>query len=620
MRYLFNSLILMIFFVAAGCSTSDINTRINHLILQNNQVDALNIVNQQIKQNPNDPNIYYQKSKILFSLEQYDEATEAINHSLVLKPGIPEYRFEAGKNYYFIGDYFNSINQFKSAILLDANFIQAYYYLALCYHKVGKKEDAEKLLKIVIDIEPLYFDALLLQSELKFKIIQTDDESLNQILALTEVLQLNPGSITGNILLSDLYFQSGNSFKAKQVLEKTFKENPDSKDLIKKLAEYYFNSGLYGQAEALIESFESFDKSLEVLLTRIRYYTKKDSDYDSKLSKLMKAFPENPELYFIQGLNSFDQNDLVAAESSFQKVLSLKPDYAEAYLYLSRISENQKDIISEQFYIEKAFSINPQNRDILSSYLELIYNSGDMIELESVINKYDADLTYFHSKFYQAVVYKSRGDVGKALSLFNMISTGGYSFRVETQLADMDIEKGYYQSAEKRLNLILKESPNLLDAVLTKAKLLFRTQKIADVIVFLKQYESISRAKGAIHLLLSDALMQSGQIESAIKMLNSAFDLWPEHVEIAQVLSVLLETQGQLSAAIRILEPLQSFEHKFNQLFHYRLVGLYLKTGQQQKMQDYLLRYNIKKELSFQTSYLSNFIFKRLNTCYKSKE
>jgi tetratricopeptide (TPR) repeat protein len=617
MRYLFNSLILVIFLIAAGCSTSDFDTKINHLILQNNQEVALNLVNQQIKKNSENPTLYYQKSKILLSLERYGEAIKAINHSLVLKPGIPEYRFEAGKNYYFSGDYFNSISQFKSAVFLDADLIQAYYYLALSYHKVGKTEEAVKFLNIVINIEPLYFDALLLQSELKFQIIQTDDEAMKQILALNEVLKLHPGSIAGNILLSDLYFQSGNSFKAKQVLEKSYEVNPHNGTLVKKLAEYYINSGLYDRADKLVDGFESADKTLDVLSVRISYYTKKDTDYSFKLAQLLKEFPENPELQFIQGLSLFDQKEFVAAESSFQKVLSLKPDFAEAYLYLSRISEHQKDIASEQFYIEKAFSINPQNRDILFKYLEMIYNSGDMIELENIINKYDAELEYSYSKFYQAIIYKSRGNYSKALSLLKIVSNSEYSFRVETQLADMDIERGYYQSAEKRLNLILKESPSLLDAILTKAKLLFRTQKIADVITFLKQFESVQRAKGAIHLLLSDALMQSGQIETAIEVLNSAYDMWPEHVEIAQVLSVLLETRGQLKAAIRILEPLQSFEHKFNQLFHYRLVGLYLKTEQQQKMQEYLLRYNIKKELSFQNSYLSNFIFKRLNTCDK---
>jgi tetratricopeptide (TPR) repeat protein len=276
MRYLINSLILVIFFIAAGCSTSDFDTKINHLILQGNQEVALNLVNQQIKKNSENPALYYQKSKILFSLEQYGEAVKAIDHSLVLKPGIPEYRFEAGKNDYFSGNYFNSINQFKSAIFLDADLIQAYYYLALSYYKVGKTEEAVKFLNIVINIEPLYFDALLLKSELKFQVIQTDDEAMKQILALNEVLKLNPGSIAGNILLSNLYFQSGNSFKAKQVLEKSYEVNPNNGSLVKKLAEYYLNSGLYDRADKLVDGFESDDKTLDVLSVRINYYTKKD--------------------------------------------------------------------------------------------------------------------------------------------------------------------------------------------------------------------------------------------------------------------------------------------------------------------------------------------------------
>ena len=443
---------------------------------------------------------------------------------------------------------------------------------------------------------------------------------MTQILEVSEILKLNPNSIVGNILLSDLYFQTGNLFKAEELIENLLKVKENNRELIVKLANLYIRSGLYHQADDLINRFQGRDKTIDILAIRIDYFTQKNPGFDAELSQLLREFPENSELHFIQGLKFFNQKEYAPAESSFQKVLSLKPEFAEAYLYLSKISELQKDTTSEKFYIEKAFSISPQNSDVLLKYLEMTYYLGDMIALENVIENYDPDLSSSFSKFYQALIYKTKGDYTNALSLLKQLSTSVYSFKVETQLADMDIEKGYYHSAEKKLSLVLKESPDLLDAILTKAKLLFRTQKIQEVIAFLKPYIMTPKAKGAIHILLSDALIQTGQLEKAMEVLKSGFDIWPEHVEIAQLLSLLLETQKQYQAAIKILVSLQSFEHKFNQLFHYRLIGLYLKTGQQEKMQEYLLRHNIKKELSFQNSYLSNFIFKRLNTCNKPKE
>ena len=143
MAYLHKYVLIVAFLLVAGCVTFNIDSNIDHLILKGKQTEALKLVNQQIKENEDDHALYYQKSKIYFSLEEYNKAIEAINHSLILKPGIPEYRLEAGKNYYYNKDYFNSINQFKSAILMDADLIRAYYYLALSYNKVGKTEEAQ---------------------------------------------------------------------------------------------------------------------------------------------------------------------------------------------------------------------------------------------------------------------------------------------------------------------------------------------------------------------------------------------------------------------------------------------------------------------------------------------
>ncbi len=63
----------------------------------------------------------------------------------------------------------------------------------------------------------------------------------------------------------------------------------------------------------------------------------------SVCDKLIGAFPENPDVYFLRGINRYMQADFEGAVDDFDKTLELFPDYPEAYLYRAKARKANKD-------------------------------------------------------------------------------------------------------------------------------------------------------------------------------------------------------------------------------------------------------------------------------------
>ena len=59
--------------------------------------------------------------------------------------------------------------------------------------------------------------------------------------------------------------------------------------------------------------------------------------------KLEKSYPENPDIYYLRGVNRYLLKDYDEAIRDFDKTLELKPDYSDAYLYRAKARKESKD-------------------------------------------------------------------------------------------------------------------------------------------------------------------------------------------------------------------------------------------------------------------------------------
>jgi tetratricopeptide (TPR) repeat protein len=61
--------------------------------------------------------------------------------------------------------------------------------------------------------------------------------------------------------------------------------------------------------------------------------------------KLLNAYPENPDIYFLRGINRYVLKDYEAAISDFDKTLALYPGYPDVFLYRAKARKANKDYL-----------------------------------------------------------------------------------------------------------------------------------------------------------------------------------------------------------------------------------------------------------------------------------
>ena len=66
--------------------------------------------------------------------------------------------------------------------------------------------------------------------------------------------------------------------------------------------------------------------------------------------RLVKTYPENPDVYYLRGINRYLMKEYEEAVKDFDKTLSLNPEYSDAYLFRAKARKANNDYLLERQY------------------------------------------------------------------------------------------------------------------------------------------------------------------------------------------------------------------------------------------------------------------------------
>ncbi len=606
---------LILTVLIAGCSGNSRLIEIELSVAQGKYDYAIGQYQEMVEQDPENAEIYYHLAKAYFDSKQYIDAIDSIKIALLLAPNKARYRLLLGRCYFYLKDYFDAITQLTTAVSLDNENLRSYLYLANAYQEVGKNKEAIKQLKLAMALEPLYFDARLALVRFRFQKRTNNTDYKSLITQLQDALTLKPNSVAGNLLLSELYQAIGEDRKAKIVISDHINGFGETDKALLALAQLEYQSGHYQKADEVIKRITTKTRESQLLALKIDHETRPVEDLITRVKQLIASYPDSESLYFFHGTLEYQAGNLVQAERLFQTALKINPEYGEAYYYLSKIWDDNNDFVGAASALKKAFELIPNHFDLFVDYLTLLIEQGEWEKAADYLEEQQTNPQNSKVLYLQGLIAKRKGLYYEAENFFRQSQQQRFSAKVETQIADMEIQRGQYQAAGQRLKMVLALKPHEIEAVLIKAKLLFITDKIDQIPPLLWPYLTNKRAKGRVHQQLAEALVQLDRMEKALSVLTDGLENWPRHPELTQMQTLYLGITGEYAKAIRILEDMQSFEHKYNQLFHYRLSGYYYKTGEKEKFRKYLYRYNFKKGLEQYSDYLYRYIIRQKLMC-----
>jgi tetratricopeptide (TPR) repeat protein len=232
-------------------------------------------------------------------------------------------------------------------------------------------------------------------------------------------------------LIIETYRTAKNLDKALQYSETVLSDNPENRQIKMVHADIVAEKGKVDDGiKALQQLQKGNDDDLDVMATMVNVYqrAKKFDQAQGVLTKAIQRFPNEEQVYFLQGSLFEKQKKYDDAEKAFRKALDLQKDDPAVMNYLGYMFADRGIHLDEaESLIQKAVQTDPTNGAYLDSLGWVYYKQNRFDRAEEYLKKaaifvnYDSSIhdhlgdLYFKTKRYD----EARAEWTKSLQLSN---------------------------------------------------------------------------------------------------------------------------------------------------------------------------------------------------------
>lgn len=496
---------------------------------------------------------------------------------------------QSGQRYFEKARYSESVIEYRNALKIDQNFLDARYALAKSYLKLQKWGLAYQELKRTIELQPDNYSAhrdlanLLIatgslqaaQEEADLLIQQRPNESQTHfmvanllaaqsrypdaIVEMQKAIAIEPGNWNFYLNLALMQMKNNEPDLAEANFKVSAELNRNSADARFMLAEFYQSRHRYSDAEEFLRaaiSLDTHNPDLRSALARLYLIEGKKAEAAEFLSRVKQDFPDNSAGYRMLGDFYFNIGDL-------NKALD---EYASLYKEHPKDFEVTKNYIQLLILTNHTNEASKLNRDVLESHP----NDGQCMT-------------------YAAQLHIRVGEYGEAKQILEKVTQNdSTNADAHYQLSIASRELGDEESAERELRAAVKLRPDLVDAqrslaltAMKKGDMVTLEQASAQLINFKpassegyalravsemnrKQYASAEKdIRDAIEVARQSHLgyVQMGNLRSLQKRYNEAADAYqdgltrdPTSIDALRGLMNTFIAQAQVDKAVAVAE------------------------------------------------------------------
>ena len=292
--------------------------------------------NEQIKTDPNNPDLYHERAKYFFATQNVEAALADMNRVFILDSSKAEYFITLSALYFSKGMAGNVKASLEKSIELEPKNITALMKLAELYLYLEKHKECIGTIDKVLRIDKYNAKAYFIKG-MAFK--ETGDTA-KAVSSFQTTVEQDPEYYHAYMQLG-LLFSSANNKLAIDYFNSAIKINPQS-------TEAYYGLGLFLQENEMYEkAIEAYTIILQIdPIYKHAYYnlgyvhSEYLKDYKAAIgyfSNAIKSSPEYYEAFYMRGLSYERIGDLKNAEADYRASLKIKPDYDLAAMGLNRI-------------------------------------------------------------------------------------------------------------------------------------------------------------------------------------------------------------------------------------------------------------------------------------------
>jgi tetratricopeptide (TPR) repeat protein len=299
---------------------------------------ALEELNKKIAGDESNPGLYNQRAKFYLSGHEFDNALKDINKAISLSANKPEYYITLSDIYILMGRPQNCGDALKKAIMLDPRNEEALLKTAKLNLILKEYANTYEYVRKALDVDQINPQAHFIRAiallengdtnkaidDLRIAVNQ-DQNYYDALLQLGEIY-----SIKKNILAID-YFNNALNIK------------PGSKEALYMLGMFYQENGYYEKAIQTYQTLRKTDSVFKNAPYNIGYiylvYLKDFKQAAFYFSQAMKCDPGYIDALYNRGLAYENDGDYEKAYSDYDKTLKLKTNYQRAIDGLNRLDK-----------------------------------------------------------------------------------------------------------------------------------------------------------------------------------------------------------------------------------------------------------------------------------------
>ncbi|MBK8489852.1 MAG: tetratricopeptide repeat protein [Saprospirales bacterium] len=285
---------------------------------------SISQLNLLLEKTPNDPELYYQRAKIYYDLDGYDEAIQDVQKALS----------------------FDSVN---------VNYLHLLADVYLDYYQSFR---ALKTMEKAAGLHPQHIPTLLKLSEFQL-ILKQPEQALK---TLEKIRAIDPQN-------AEMFYMGGLVFEDQGETDKAIGSFQSAVEIDPELIEGWINLGKLWASKKEPIAIQFFDNALRVDSTNVvalhekAYYLSNTlNDLEGALAlykKIIVSHPQYAEAYFNAGLLYLDMDSIDRATQQFDLNIKVDPTFPQAYYYRGLCAEMKGDAESAVKDYEAALNLAP---------------------------------------------------------------------------------------------------------------------------------------------------------------------------------------------------------------------------------------------------------------------
>jgi len=517
--------------------------------LNQNNVQALNSIENVLKQTPNESQLMLLQASIYSELERYADAATVYERYIQLKPKEEEVRFYEVNS--LLQDRQMELAEEKTNALLSryrkaalANQFKA----QIEYHKQNYKEarsfadtalqqdNSLNVSRVIAGVSAYYME----NYEQAYSYLKPLDQYLNfqhpvkrviisiqtrlgysntiadSALDIDNIQNLSPEEIA---LTSNALVETGDIESAKKLVERAYQEAPDNIDIASLRGKFLLSEQ---NPKGIVLSVTPDNKDVELSLAMHSIQLGEVDKAQSIAEKWIESEDFKALGYLLKGIIDTNKNDTEAARQSFEAVLSIKKDDVSALYNLAVIDRANKDTDNAKDKLEQVLQLVPTHKGALLALndLRIQLNEHDQ-NIEFLYALFEVVPDSYDVMFMLAQALRIKGDANESMQLLSTFKDKpNLPDTYWIALADGHIQNGNFAQAKNTLSKALNDFPGSYLLRLKHIGLLDIEKRYPEALSAAKSAYDIFENNTRLEMLLAYLNTQMGNIESAQRHLS----------------------------------------------------------------------------------------------------